>query len=166
MDLAVIPTGIPQSVLYRVQTMLASGFHPSAVVDQLERTEGVKVTLDDVVAYAATITKPDLPSLKDSFGGQDVIADPLAESHKALLLLSSRIARRLEVESTGDKLDHSVDALLINLVKLSNDTASLMNQLGVNPWAKKAPGNEHHDTSVTFTLREMIQPIDGEVREL
>ena len=173
MDLPAVPTGIPPQVLYRVQTMLASGFHPSAIVDQLERTEGIKVALTDVVACSATVTKPDLPSLKDPFNGQDVVSDPLAESHRALILLGSRIAQRLEVERTDKegKLDSRIDAMLLNLIKLSNETASLMDQLGVNPWAKKAPSNEQRSLTATFTLREMLTnpanpPVDGEFTEL
>ena len=177
MDLVPVPEGIPQSVLYRVRAMLVSGFHPAAVVDQLERGEGVKVDLADVIAYAKSLPKQEEPTLKDEFSGEEVISDPLAEAHKALLLLGRRIAQRRAVEKADPKgeVDTKIDAMLLNYMKAAGDLADLMDRLGVNPYSKGAKSNERAPLSVNLILRDMIErpnvllekeTIDGEYQDL
>jgi hypothetical protein len=150
--------------------MLVSGFHPAAVLDQIERAEGVKLDLSAIVAYAQTIEKVDVPALKDEFGGQDVVSDPLAKAHEALILLGSRIAKRLAVERlTPDEHDSRIDSLLLNYMKAAGDLAQLMNSVGVNPWEKRNKTNEHPTLTMEVTLRDMLNPtppIDGEYKEL
>ncbi len=172
MDLAVVPEGIPEGLLYRVRSMVVSDFHPAAIVDQIERTEGVRLSIQDVAAFAASIPERiDLPSLKDEFGGNEPISDPLAEAHKALLTLGSRIAIRMKAERGAEKMDNKVDSLLMNYSKLAMDMARLMRELGVDPWEKKSKSNERSINIHVQTLRDLLlesneTPIDGEYTAL
>ena len=151
--------------------MLVSGFHPAAVLDQIERAEGVKLDLSAIVAYAQTIEKVSVPDIQDEFGGQDVVSDPLARAHAALILLGSRIAKRLAVERTKpDEHDSRIDQMLLSYMKAAGDLAMLMNSVGVNPWEKRNKTNEHPTAILEVTLRDMLTkpqaPIDGEFQEL
>lgn len=177
MDLVPVPEGIPQSVLYRVRAMLVSGFQPAAVVDQIDRAEGVKLSIADVADYARSVALPETPSLRQEFGGEEAISDPLAEAHRALLILGSRIAKRMNVEAKSPEKqpDQKIDALLLNYLKAAQELADLMDRLGVNPYSKGSKSNDKAPLSLNLTLRDMIErpnvllekeTIDGEYTDL
>lgn len=172
-DLPAVPDGIPQGVRYRVYNMIVSGFHPSAIVDQMERVEGVKLELADIITYAKSVPeRVSVPSLKDELGGLDAVADPLDQAQKALLLLGGRLAARMEAErlSPDGKKDARIDGMLLSYIDSSMKLAQLMRSLGVDPWEKRAPANSSPGQGMPLTLGEIIRAdpklIEGEFRKL